>query len=142
MNIIVTCKRGDIEPVTSSHKENIWTHFYDDIIDVNDGYHTFTELYDHRLALTVALFKIYDNYITPLRSRVKCWKSKLHNDGTMFEEHFVVGMSVLDWSGKTQQITYHYKLKHWDKFNVMELDRAPVYDGHTAQDVIERLMKL
>lgn len=118
---------------------------YNEIVQANevfDGYHTFTELYEHRLALTVALFKIYDNYLTPLRSRVKSWKSKLHHDGTMFQGYFIVGMSVLDWNGKTQQITYHYELQHWDKFNVMELDRAPVYDGHTAQDVIERLMKL
>lgn len=112
--------------------------------EVSDGYHTFTELYEHRLALTVALFKVYDNYLTPLvRTSVKCWKSKLHSDGTMFDGgYFVVGMSIIPFTGPVQQISYHYKLEHWNKFNVMELECAPEYDGHTGKDVIERLMKL
>ena len=32
-------------------------------------------------------------------------------------------------------ITYHYKLKHWDKFQVKELAKAPEYDGHTPSDI-------
>lgn len=110
--------------------------------DVSDGYHTMHELYQHRLALCVALFKIYDNYITPLRSRVKCWKSKLHSDGTMFEGYFIVGMTITEFTGPTKQISYHYKLQEWDRFNLMEIPNAPKYDGHTSNDVIQTLMSL
>lgn len=111
--------------------------------EMSDEYHSIDELYEHRLALTVALFKIYDNYITPLvRTSIKCWKSKLHSDGTMFNNYFIVGMTITPIVGPDQLISYHYNMKHWNKFNVMELDKAPEYDGHTSKDVIERLMKL
>mgnify|MGYP001274325312 CR=1 FL=1 len=30
---------------------------------------------------------------------------------------------------------YHYRIEYWDKFDVDELDRAPEWDGHTADDV-------
>jgi hypothetical protein len=40
-------------------------------------------------------------------------------------------------------MSYHYKLKHWDKFNhLLELEYSPEYDGHMPKDVIERLMSL
>ena len=110
--------------------------------DVSDEYHSMSELYEHRLALTVALFRIYDGYVTPLASRVQCWKSKKHSDGTMFEGYFVVGMSIREFDGKDYQISYHYKLEHWSKFKLIEYDEAPEYDGHTSKDVIERLLKL
>lgn len=106
-------------------------------IEVSDGYHTMDELYDHRMALSAALFALikdcpYDNIVV--------YKSKLHHDGTMFEGgYFVVGF-VAENLG---QISYHYKLEHWDKFRIDEYERAPdVYDGHTSKDVIERLLKL
>lgn len=110
--------------------------------DVNDGYHTFTELYNHRHALFCALCKIYDNYITPLNTRVKCWKSKLHDDGTMFEGWFIAGMTVLEIEGPPTYITYHLPMEWWDKFKLKEIERAPVWDGHTPNDVIQRLVKL
>lgn len=112
--------------------------------NVGDEYHTIHELYEHRLALTVALFKIYDNYITPLvKISIKCWKSKLHSDGTMFEgDYFIVGMTFWPITGPEKHISYHYQMKHWNKFNVMELECAPKYDGHTSRDVIKRLLEL
>lgn len=110
--------------------------------ECSDGYHTFTELYKHRLALTVALFKAYDTLLTPLGTKVKCWKSKLHSDGTMFDGHFIVGLSVPQFEGPDRQITYHYKLDYWGLFNCMELRNAPEYDGHTPEDTINRLLTL
>lgn len=111
-------------------------------IDVGDEYHKLSELYEMRLALSVALFKAFDSYITPLNSRVRCWKSKLHSDGTMFEGYFIVGMAINSLSGGMELISFHYKMEHWSKFKVMELSKAPLYDGHTSKDVIERLMSL
>jgi hypothetical protein len=118
--------------------------FQGEDVEVTDSYHTLSELYEMRLALTVALFRIYDSYITPLGTRVKCWKSKLYFDGTMFDGYFIVGMTIpqLDATKPHQSISFHYKMEHWDKFNLIELPVSPPYDGHTSKDVIERLMKL
>ncbi len=109
---------------------------------VSDGYHTFEELYDHRLALNVVLF----NYIAWHRGGVV--KSMLHHDGTMFEGYFVVMMAGIDFDEHlypdmkgAKQITYHYKLEHWDKFKIDMIDKLPPYDGHTSKDVIERLLE-
>jgi hypothetical protein len=69
-------------------KKEVWAN------DVSDGYHTMDELYQHRYALFCALCKIYDNYVTPLSSRVTVYKSKKHHDGTMYEGWFIVMMIV------------------------------------------------
>lgn len=110
--------------------------------DITDGYHSMNELYNHRYALFCALCKIYDNYITPLNTRVKCWKSKMHSDGSMFPEYFIAGMTILQFSGTTKFITYHISMDWWDKFKVVTIDRAPPYDGHTSDDVIKMLSEL
>ena len=59
-------------------------------ISISDEYHSMEELYQHRYALFCALVKVYDNYKTPLSSHVVCWKSKLHDDGSMFDDSFIV----------------------------------------------------
>lgn len=52
----------------------------------------------------------------------------------------VVGMN--DEKGK--QITYHLPAKYWNEVcefaNILE--KAPEFDGHTSDDVYERLFKL
>ena len=58
------------------------------------------------------------------------WKSKLHEDGTMFKDYFIVGINTPEGT-----FTYHYHIKHWDKFNILELEKAPYYDGHTPDDI-------
>ena len=89
--------------------------------DLSDGYHTYNELYDHRMVL----FSIICNQNTNIS-----WKSKLHEDGTMFEDYFIVGINTPDG-----QFTYHYHIDHWNKFNVRELERAPHYDSHTPNNI-------
>ena len=96
--------------------------------DISDGYHTFQDLYDHRKALFVALTKSAGG-----------WRSKQHSDGTMHEGYFIVGINY----AKGAQITYHYELKDWDKFeHCTTQSHAPEFDGHTPEDVVERLLKL
>lgn len=96
--------------------------------DITDGYHTFDELYYHRMVL----FSIICN-----QNKEKAWKSKLHHDGTMFDkDSFIVGIETPEG-----QYTYHYKLKFWDMYNVKELEYAPEYDGHKPED-ITRLLTL
>jgi hypothetical protein len=104
--------------------------------DVSDEYHTMHELYKHRMALNIALF---NNLHHPRHDshRIEVMKSKLHHDGTMFDGYFVV-MAITPIG----QISYHYKLKHWNKFMIPEVDRTPEWDGHNSYDVLERLMEI
>lgn len=99
---------------------------------IADGYHTFKELYDHRIALFVALAK---------KSIPRAWKSKKHSDGTMWDGWFIAGINF----EKGEQITYHLPIEHWDDLptsHVLELEEAPEFDGHTSVDVLERLKEL
>ena len=97
---------------------------------LSDGYHTFDELYHHR----AILFSIICN-----QNARYAWKSKLHADGTMYDNMFIVGMN-LPIKGALYPVTYHYDIEpYWNMFNVKELERAPNWDGHTPWDVVDRL---
>lgn len=90
--------------------------------DISDGYHTFDELYYHRMIL----FSIICN-----QNKEISWKSKKHHDGTMFDDtSFIVGIETPEG-----QYTYHYKLEYWNNFKVKELEFAPEYDGHKPTDI-------
>lgn len=92
-----------------------------DIQQVTDGYHTFDELYHHRMYL----FSIICNQ-NPEFAR----KSKLHDDGTMFDNYFIVWIN-----GPEGDYSYHYHMDNWDMFKVEEVDRAPEWDGHKPSDI-------
>ena len=93
--------------------------------DTSDGYHTFNELYEHRHTLFAAVLRLIPD---------KAWKSKLHDDGTMFDGWFIAGIETPEG-----QVTYHIPLRLWDKFKVTELPNAPKWDGHTSDDVLQRI---
>lgn len=95
--------------------------------DTSDGYHTFDELYHHRMVL----FSIICN-----QNKDKAWKSRLHNDGTMYDNYFIVGITT-----NAGDYTYHYHLDNWNSFDVKELPTAPEWDGHKPED-ITRLLTL
>jgi len=120
-----------------------------DGIEVFDGHHTLEELYEHRMVLFIALCKAYDSYVTPLNfPHVRCWKSLLHDDGTSYDGWFILGISrqKIPFNASelitTQHIAYHLPMKYWDKIDVIKLEKAPPFDGYTAKDVLERLLKL
>lgn len=101
---------------------------------ISDGYHTFDELYDHRITLWIALCRILEKY-GPLRA----WRSKLHSDGTGFPSWFVLGLGYQ----KGEQMTYHLPLYLWDDCSfAVTLAQAPEFDGHSSADVLERIKKL
>ena len=103
-----------------------------------DGYHTFDELYEHRIALFIALCHQLEAAADELGKAHIAWKSKLHHDGTMFDGWFIAGIGVME--GK--QISYHLPLDKWDLLYVDEREVAPLWDGHTPEDVIERVLSL
>lgn len=92
---------------------------------ISDGYHTFNELYNHRAALFCALSKAMPD---------KAWKTKQHEDGSMFDGMFLAGINL-----PTGTITYHMDLVWYNVFQGEELERAPHWDGHTPSDVVNRL---
>lgn len=96
--------------------------------NTSDGYHTFNELYEHRHALFLTICRIYKD---------RAWKSKFHSDGTMFDGWFIAGIATTDG-----QATYHLPLRLWDDFTVSELPMAPPWDGHTPDDVTNRIKNL
>lgn len=112
------------------------------ILDTNlisDGYHTFGELYEHRIQLWIALckaehlVKYYENYANPV------WRSLSHSDGSSLDGWFILGIN----NSRTGQITYHLPISKWDECSFAEtLDKAPEFDGHTSADVLERLKSL
>lgn len=95
---------------------------------ISDGYHTFEELYYHRMMLFSTILN---------QNKEISWKAKKHCDGTMFGENsFICGIETPEG-----QYTYHYNLEFWDMFQVKEFNFAPKYDGHTPSD-ITRLLSL
>ncbi len=94
----------------------------ENIGDISDGSHTFNELYYHRMVL----FSIICN-----QNKEKAWKSFKHNDGSMYDDYFIVGITT-----EKGQYSYHYHKEFWDNFEVKELEFAPKYDGHKPSDII------
>lgn len=95
---------------------------------VSDGYHTFDELYYHRMVLTAVICSLIPE---------RCWKSRHHDDGSMYDGMFIVGIET-----DKGQATYHYDKEYWYLFDIQELPFAPKYDGHTPDEAIERIKSL
>lgn len=108
-------------------------------IEASDGYHTFGELYEHRIELFITLCRLLaSNYKLQIDGQ-GVWRSQLHSDGSSIPGWFVLG--ILTVPG--QQITYHLPMSKWEETNfAQELGNAPKYDGHTSNDVLQRLKTL
>ena len=98
---------------------------------ISDTHHTYEVLYKQRLIL----FSILCNKFPEIS-----WKSKKHFDeenDPMFNGDFIAGINT-----PKGPATFHIKLKYWDLFNVIELDRSFPYDGSSVEDVMDRLLSL
>ena len=110
-------------------------------MDASDGYHTFDELYDHRITLYIALCKHkHDLYAIENPGKHKVWRSKKHSDGSVWDGWFILGIGT----EKGKQITYQLPLERWEETNhfAEDLEQAPEWDGHTPADVLERIKAL
>lgn len=96
---------------------------------ISDGYHTFEDLYKQRLYLTAALCNTWKDI---------SWKSKKHADG---KECFGGGWFIVGIDTPEGQYTYHYRMKHWDLFDIPELETGKEWDGHNSKHV-KRLLSL
>lgn len=95
--------------------------------ELNDTYHSFDDLYKHRTILSALLFLNFPY----------SWKSKIHEDGTMYDGMFVTGFPT-----PTGMVSYHYDLEYWDLFKIPEIPHAPHFDGYTDNDVLIRLTNI
>lgn len=103
--------------------------------DIRDEHHSFGELYTHRIILFIALCKM----ISDVGEKDRVWKSQWHSDGTRQSGWFILGID--EEPGK--QISYHLPMNYWDITSFVKArDLAPVWDGHTSEDVITRIKKL
>ena len=85
------------------------------------------ELYYQRMMLTktVALAAI-TNF-----DKDAVYRSKLHADGTMYKDFFIVVFNTPEGN-----FSYHYHILHWGVFDFLkELPNAEEFDGHTWKDV-------
>lgn len=105
---------------------------------ISDTYHTFDELYEHRIILYIALalsIRVSDTH--SLKDSV--WKSKKHSDESEWDGWFLLGIGI----EQGEQITYHLPTKYWDECDfAKELEKAPSFDGPTSQDVLDRIKKI
>ena len=127
----------------------------EDISKLSDGYHSFAELYDFRKIYNAALFnewaKNYDpehsglyKSMFPRYSKIgdhyNVHKSWRHNDGELC---FGGGWFIVCAKLPNGLISNHYEAKDWDLFKVPEVEKSMFeFDGHTSQDVLERLASL
>ena len=117
------------EPYNEPGKRNVYVCKEDiKTKQISDGWHSFADLYTHRMILTLALAKAHPDKVV---------KSKLHADNTMFDDSFIVYFNTPKGG-----YSYHYDLKYWDLFkDVKTVPNAPKYDGHKPED-IDRLLSL
>lgn len=96
---------------------------------ISDGYHTFDELYAHRVRLFSVLLRAHED---------KAWWSRKHHDGSVMDAWIIAGIKT-----PAGMVTYHLpeseipNLPAW-----LELTHGMEWDGHTADDVLERLKSL
>jgi hypothetical protein len=100
--------------------------------NTSDGYHTFNELYEFRKAYNIALFNEWSS-----SGKCSVHKSWRHHDGELcFGGGWFIVVAVLP----NGQISNHYEAKDWGLFQIKETEKALFeFDGHTGQDVINRL---
>lgn len=100
-----------------------------DMGEVSDGYHTFNELYAHRVRLFSTLMHAY-----PKRS----WWSAVHSDGTGWDDWIIAGIDTPEGPA-----TYHLPASEIPYLpDGIELEKGKAWDGHTAADVLNRLLSL
>lgn len=103
--------------------------------DVSDGYHTFNELYEFRKVYNAVLFNEW-----AAQGKYDCHKSTRHFEG---DECFGGGWFIVVAILPDGQISNHYEMKDWELFKLPTQEKALYeFDGHTSEDVLQRLKKI
>lgn len=98
-----------------------------DMGKVSDGNHTFEELYEH----------VYELWIALCASRAKhAWRTDVDGQGKCAEGWFILGLYCCEG----EQLSYQLPRRLWDRCKFAStMDQAPPWDGHTPEDVLNRL---
>ncbi|HHH7552884.1 TPA: hypothetical protein ACP2DR_004960, partial [Escherichia coli] len=100
-----------------------------DMGEVSDGYHTFNELYAHRVRLFSSLMHAYAEL---------SWWSRKHSDGEEWDGWIIAGITTPEG-----EITYHLPVEEIEFLpEGTELEFGKEWDGHEANDVLGRLLSL
>lgn len=105
-----------------------------DTNELSDGYHTFGELYEHRITLFITLCRIlFNSTYGEDKKDISIWKTP------PIDGWFIMGITV---DGK--QITYHLPESKWNETEFCEYMNPKSYqfDGHNSDDVLQRLKTL
>ncbi|UZV40793.1 hypothetical protein 12Stean4476_00031 [Erwinia phage Stean] len=95
----------------------------------SDGYHTFNELYAHRVRLFSSLMHSYAD---------RSWWSQQHHDGSTMDGWIIAGIDT-----PAGPATYHLPESEIPNLPAgTVLERGKLWDGHNSDDVLERLRSL
>lgn len=102
---------------------------------VSDGYHSFEELYEFRKVYNAVLFNEWAE-----QGKYFVHKSKKHYDGELcFGGEWFIVVALLPFG----QISNHYHIKDFGLFKIPETEKCLFeFDGHTSNDVLQRLKSL
>jgi hypothetical protein len=97
---------------------------------VSDGYHTFEELYEHRSVLFISLMK---------QMPEKAFWTRKNKEGEEWPGWIIVGINDPIFG----QISYHVSSTFIPLLDgIQEIPYNEKFDGHTSEDVLDRLKKL
>lgn len=128
---------NEVENNRAFHSEYVFTG-EEGVMEVSDGYHTMDELYQHRHMLYVALCRGVAAMDVERGGTGRVWKSRKNSDGSEWDGWFLLGID----KGKDEQISYHLPEKLWEVCSFAEELEVGLWDGHTSNDVLIRLLKL
>ena len=133
-NYVVFYENPDQKCNPRGKEKELYDKYLIDGNEISDTIHTFGELYEYRMLYNA----LYVNEL--VKTNVyKVYKSKRHGDG---EECFGGGWFIVVIELPTGKVDNHYKLEYWDLFKCEEVEKEPeLYDGHTPQDVINRMLE-
>lgn len=96
---------------------------------LSDGYHTFEELYAHRVRLFTCLMHAHRN---------RAWWSHWHDDGSKMDGWILAGIDT-----PVGPATYHLPVTEIPCLpEGIELEKGKPWDGHTSEHVLFRLLSL
>ena len=104
--------------------------------NISDGYHTFGELYKHRIQLYLSLIS-YARFDT----RVNVWYAHKHSDGEIWDGWILVGIENKETG---EQVSYHIESSYEKRLKELDIqmyDLGLQWDGHSSDDVLGRLAK-
>lgn len=109
----------------------------DELKNVSDGYHTFSELYDQRSVLYLLLVKIYtsEDYL------INAWYKPDHypNYDCVYLQRVNCDGEYIDKSQVSFHVHIKYREMYEDAIGKYTPGMHPEYDGHTKEEVLERL---